>query len=99
MAQRSHEPAHGLAKEPIIIDDRYQYLFHHAACGHSPDPSCGLPSLPTLRMELLDVYENATSAMPMPRKLWLSSRGPPVRNGPVQVQRLGLDMRGRTKTF
>jgi hypothetical protein len=31
MAERSHEPAHGLAKEPIVIDDRNQYLLHHAA--------------------------------------------------------------------
>jgi hypothetical protein len=41
IAQRSHEPAHGLTKEPIIIDDRKQYLFHHAAYGHSLDPSRG----------------------------------------------------------
>jgi len=43
ITQRSHEPAHGLTKEPIIFDDRNQYLFHHAAYGHSLDPSCGLP--------------------------------------------------------
>jgi len=41
IAQRSHEPAHGLAKEPIIFDDRNQYLFHHTAHGRSPDASSG----------------------------------------------------------
>jgi hypothetical protein len=40
IAQRSHEPAHGLTKEPIIFNDRNQYLFHHAPYGHSLDPSC-----------------------------------------------------------
>jgi len=34
MAKRSQEPAHGLTKELIIIDDRNQYLFHHAAFRH-----------------------------------------------------------------
>jgi hypothetical protein len=55
MAERSQESAHGLTKEPVIIDDRNQYLFHHAAYGHSPDPSCGQPTMPTLCMELPDV--------------------------------------------
>jgi hypothetical protein len=71
MAERSQESAHGLTTEPVIIDDRNQYLFHHAAYGHSPDPPCGQPTMPTLCMELPDVGENATSAMPMLRKLWL----------------------------
>ena len=31
MAQRSHESAHGLTKETIIVDDRNQHFFHHAA--------------------------------------------------------------------
>jgi len=30
IAQRSHEPTHGLTKGPIIFNDRNQYLFHHA---------------------------------------------------------------------
>src|SRR5215469_969094 len=71
MAQRSHEPAHSLTKEPVIVDHRNQYLFHHAAFGHSLDPSCGQPTMPTLRMELPDMRENATSAAPVPHKLWL----------------------------
>src|SRR5262249_34084420 len=71
MAERPQESAHGLTTEPVIIDDRNQYLCHHAAYGHSPDPSCGQPTMPTLCMELPDVGENATSATPMPRKLWL----------------------------
>jgi hypothetical protein len=71
IAERSHESAHGLTKKLIIINDRHQYLFHHAAYGHSPDPSCGQPTRPTLRMELLDVGENATSAVPAPHKFWL----------------------------
>jgi hypothetical protein len=33
--QRPHEPSHGLAKEPIIFDDRHQYLFRHAASASS----------------------------------------------------------------
>jgi len=73
MAERSHEPAHGLTKELIIFNDRNQYLFHHAAYGHSLDPSCGQQTVPTLRMELLNMCENATSSMPMSRKLWLMS--------------------------
>jgi len=71
VAQRSHEPARGLTTKAIIIDDRNQCLFHHAAYGHSPDPSCGQLTMPTLCMELPDVGENATGAMPMPHKLWL----------------------------
>jgi hypothetical protein len=70
MAQRSHEPAHRLTTEPVIIDHRNQYLFHHAAFGHLLDPSCGQPTMPTLRMELRDMRENATSAAPVPHKLW-----------------------------
>jgi hypothetical protein len=35
IAQRSHEPLHGLAKEPIIFNDRNQLLFGHAASGCS----------------------------------------------------------------
>ena len=69
MAQRSHEPGHGLTTEPIIIDDRNQYLFHHAAYSHSRGPSCGQPTM--LCMELPDMGENATSAVPVPHKLWL----------------------------
>jgi hypothetical protein len=30
--------------------------------------------MPTLRMELFRMYKNATSAMPVPRKLWLMSK-------------------------
>jgi hypothetical protein len=43
IAQRSHEPTHGLTKGPIIFNDRNQYLFHHAAYGHSLDPSYAQP--------------------------------------------------------
>jgi len=43
IAQRSHEPTHGLTKGPIIFNDRNQYFFHHAAYGHSLDPSRGQP--------------------------------------------------------
>jgi len=43
IAQRSHEPTHGLTKGPIIFDDRNEYLFHDAAYGHALDPSCGQP--------------------------------------------------------
>jgi hypothetical protein len=71
IAERSQEPAHGLTTELIIIDDRNQYLFHHAALGHSLDPPCGRPTMPTLCMELPDVGENATSAVPVPHKFWL----------------------------
>jgi hypothetical protein len=71
MAQRSQEPAHGLATEAVIVDDRHQDLFHHSAYGHSLDPSCGQPTMPTFRMKLLDARENATSAAPVPHKLWL----------------------------
>jgi hypothetical protein len=35
VAHRSHESGHGLTKEPIVIDDRNHYIFHHAACSHS----------------------------------------------------------------
>jgi hypothetical protein len=31
VVQRPHEPSHGLAKEPIIFDDRNQQRFRHAA--------------------------------------------------------------------
>jgi len=43
IAQRSHAPTHGFTKGPIIVNDRNQYLFHHAAYDHSLDPSCGQP--------------------------------------------------------
>jgi hypothetical protein len=57
IAQRSHEPAHGLTKEPIIFNDRNQYLFHHTAHGRSLDASAGdnYPIIVTLRIELLDI--------------------------------------------
>jgi len=42
IAQRSHEPAHGFTKEPIIFNDRNQYLFHHTAHGRSLDVSAGI---------------------------------------------------------
>jgi hypothetical protein len=71
VAERSHEPAHGLTTEPIIIDDRNQYLFHHSAYGQSLAPSCGQPTTPMLRMELLDVSENAIKAVRVPHKLRL----------------------------
>ena len=45
IAQRSHERTHRLTKGPIIVNDRNQYLFHHAAYGHSLDPSCGQPNI------------------------------------------------------
>jgi hypothetical protein len=72
IAKRPQQPAHGLTTEPIIIDDRHQDLFHRSAYGHSLDPSCGQPTMPTFGMELLDAGENATSAAPVPHKLWLS---------------------------
>jgi len=31
--------------------------------------------MPTLRMELLRAYKNATSALPVPHKLWFMSKG------------------------
>jgi hypothetical protein len=31
-------------------------------------------TMPTLRMELFRMYKNATSAMPLPHKLWLMSK-------------------------
>src|SRR5262249_28064970 len=36
IAQRPHESSHGVAKEPIIFNDRNQLLCHHAAPGISP---------------------------------------------------------------
>src|SRR5262249_28061034 len=94
MVQRSQEPAHGLTPETIIIDDRNTCLLHHAAYGHSPDPSCGQPTMPTLCMELPDVGENATSATPMPHKLWL------ILTTTAKLGRQGLRSRtsaGRTR--
>jgi hypothetical protein len=41
ITQGSHESAHGLTKEPIIFDDRNQYLFHHTAHGRSLEASSG----------------------------------------------------------
>jgi hypothetical protein len=35
VTQRPHEPSHGLAKEPIIFDDRNQHRFRHAASAGS----------------------------------------------------------------
>jgi hypothetical protein len=32
-AQRPHQPSHGLAKEPIIINDQDQWRFRHSASG------------------------------------------------------------------
>src|SRR5215475_3168324 len=40
----------------------------------SLDPSCGQRTMRTRRMELFRMYKNATSAMPMPHKLWLMSK-------------------------
>src|SRR5215468_3948498 len=76
MAQRSHEPAHGLTKEPIIIDDRDQHFFHHAPM--SIRRIRRAPTVSTLRMKLLDMSENATSAVPMPLNFGLPRR--PLRS-------------------
>jgi hypothetical protein len=35
VTQRPHEPSHGLAKEPIILNNRNQYRFGHTASGSS----------------------------------------------------------------
>jgi hypothetical protein len=37
VAQRPHEPSHGLAKELIIINDQDQWRFRHTASGSSYD--------------------------------------------------------------
>jgi hypothetical protein len=46
VAQRPHEPSHGLAKEPIIFDDRDQWRFLHTASGSSHQPA--IPAHPTM---------------------------------------------------
>src|SRR5215469_13122308 len=49
IAERSHEPAHGLTKELIIIDDRNQYLFHHPPMAIRGTRRAGSqPTMPTL---------------------------------------------------
>lgn len=41
------------------------------------------PIIVTLRIELLDIWENATSVPPVPRKLWLiwTMIAKPIRHG------------------
>jgi hypothetical protein len=70
-AQRSHEPAHRITKKPIIIDDRNQYLFHHAALWPFAGPPCGQPNYADAPPGILYLCENATSAAPAPHKFWL----------------------------
>src|SRR5215472_17640359 len=72
IAKRPHEPSHGVAKEPIIFNDRNQLLFHHDACGNSLEPAMRAPKQcrRTAWIGLICV-NNATGAMPVPRKLWL----------------------------
>jgi hypothetical protein len=69
ITERSHEPAHGLTKELIIFNDRNEYLFHHAVRWTRPRAD-NYPTILTLRIELLDIRENATSVPRVPRKLW-----------------------------
>src|SRR5215831_10087694 len=76
IAKRPHEPSHGVAKEPIIFNDRNQLLFHHDACGNSLEPAMRAPKQcrRTAWIGLICV-NNATGAMPVPRKLWLMPGG------------------------
>jgi hypothetical protein len=83
MAQRPQEPSHGLAKEPIIFNDRNQQLFHHAAFGSSLEPAAqAAQQCRRSAWDYLTCAKNATGAMPVRRKLWLISKRGLRRLGP-----------------
>jgi len=44
IAQRPHEPSHGLAKERIIFNNRNQLLFHTTPVAIRLKPPCGRPN-------------------------------------------------------
>jgi len=72
IAQRSHEPTQGLTKRLIIFNDRNQYLFHRAACRRISRAGSQLSDYSGAPQRIV-IRENATSAPPVPRKLWLIS--------------------------
>jgi DNA-binding NarL/FixJ family response regulator len=45
IAQRPHEPSHGIAKEPIIFNDRNQYFFITPPLAVRSSPPCGRPPI------------------------------------------------------
>jgi hypothetical protein len=74
IAQRPHEPFHGLAKVSVILDDADQLLLHHAASGSSLEPA--MPAAQQCRRTAWDCLtcgKNDMGAILVPRKLWLSS--------------------------
>src|SRR5262249_48445113 len=72
VAQRPHEPSHGVAKEAVIFNDRNQLLFHHAASGSSPEPALrAAQECRRFAWDHLIWVNSATSATLVPHKLWL----------------------------
>jgi hypothetical protein len=58
IAQRSHEPTHGLTKGSIIFNDRNEYLFHLCCLWPFAGPvvwAASYPVIVVLRVELLDI--------------------------------------------
>jgi hypothetical protein len=72
MTQRSHEPAHGLTKEAIIIDNRNQYLFHHAPMATRRTRHADAPTMPLIRVGLLDLRQECHRSNADAPKLWLT---------------------------
>jgi hypothetical protein len=70
---RPHKPSHGLAKEPIILDDRNQYRFRHTVSNNSIEPArpaTPLSVAPTGEFNNRACAKQRHWAMLMPYKFW-----------------------------
>ena len=75
VAQRSHEPSHGIAKGRIILNDRYQRSFRHAVSQRFVRArKSGTPNSVAIRdANSIGASNGAVGAMAGPCKSWLRS--------------------------
>src|SRR5258707_482156 len=70
---RPHKPSHGLAKEPIILDDRNQCRFRHTGSNNSVEPAIHATPLsvaPAGEFNNRACAKECHWAVLMPNKLW-----------------------------